>query len=266
MSNPRIKKHYERYPKYFKDFSRELIKKIGKCQQCGSIKILTVAHLDQNPENNIPDNLKVLCRSCHIQYDQQFHVFSMMTNKQTDNSHLKDKINLRIDSLKHVSKNEVNILEAFAGDGVIWYLVQKQTTKKLNILRIDKKDGKKGVYLKGDNMKFISMFDFKHFDIIDFDAYGSPFNQLEIIFKKKFKGIVHCTFIQSGMGRLNNSMLEKLGYTKSMIKKIPSLFCKLGRDKFYQYLANENIVLINTIELDRKTYLYFVTCEENNQN
>ncbi len=259
MSNLRIKNHYDRYPKYFKDFSRELIKKIGKCQQCGSANILTVAHLDQDPANNLPKNLKVLCRSCHIQYDQQFHVFSMMTNKQTDNSHLQDKINLRLDSLKHIKKNEINILEAFAGDGIIWNAVQKQTKKKLNILRIDKKDGKKGVYLKGDNMKFISMFDFQHFDIIDFDAYGSPFNQLEVIFKKKFKGIVHCTFIQSGLGRLNNSMLLKLGYTKQMIDKIPTLFSKYGKDKIYQYLANEGVMLITSIELDRKSYFYFIT-------
>lgn len=259
MSNPRIKNHDDRYSKYFKDFSRELIKKVGKCQLCGRTKILTVAHLDQNPENNLPDNLKVFCRSCHIQYDQQFHVFSMMSGKKTDNSHLQDKINIRLDSLKHIKKQEVNILEAFAGDGIIWNAVQKQTKKKLNILRIDKKEGKKGVYLKGDNMKFISIFDFKHFDIIDLDAYGSPFNQLEVIFKKKFKGIVHCTFIQTGMGRLNNSMLIKLGYTKSMIQKIPSLFCKYGKEKIYQYLANEGVVLITSIELDRKTYFYFVT-------
>lgn len=182
-----------------------------------------------------------------------------MNNHQTDNSHLQDKINLRIDSLKHIKANEVNILDAFTGDGVIWGAVQKKTSKKLNILRIDQKKGKKGIYLKGDNMKFISMFDLKQYDIIDLDAYGSPFNQLEVVFKKRYKGIVHCTFIQTGMGRLNNLMLQKLGYTKSMIDEIPSLFCKFGREKIYQYLAKEGVVLINTIEIDRKTYFYFVT-------
>jgi 5-methylcytosine-specific restriction endonuclease McrA len=30
---------------------------------------LTGAHLDQNPTNNHPSNLKALCMVCHIQYD-----------------------------------------------------------------------------------------------------------------------------------------------------------------------------------------------------
>jgi superoxide dismutase len=261
MNNLRISRHYERYPKYFRDFSRELIKKVGKCQKCGTKdrKKLTTAHLDQDPQNNVRENLIVLCKSCHIQYDQPFHVFSMMTSKKTDNSHLQDKVNIRLDSLKNLNKDEIIILEAYAGDGIIWNEVQKQTDKKLNILRIDKKDGKKGIYLKGDNMKFISMFDFDRFDIIDLDAYGMPIHQLEVIFKKEFKGIVHCTLIQAGFGGLNKSMLKNLGYTESMIKKIPTLFNKNGREKVYEYLANKGIMLIKTIEIDRKTYLYFVT-------
>ncbi len=54
MNNPRISKHYKRYPKYWKDFSRENVK--GKvCEQCGvdgKKARLTTAHLDQNPQNN----------------------------------------------------------------------------------------------------------------------------------------------------------------------------------------------------------------------
>lgn len=259
MSNLRIKNHYYRYPKYFKDFSRELILKKKVCSQCGKSDQLTVAHKDQNPDNNEPENLAVLCRSCHIKLDQPFHVFSMMTNKQTDNSHLEEKVALRLESLNLIDKQNIVVLEAFAGDGLIWQTVESQTNKSLIILKIDKKEGKKGVYLKGDNMKFISMFDFDRFDIIDLDAYGSPFNQLEVVFLKKFKGIVHCTFIQSGMGKLNNALLIHLGYSKNMIQKIPSLFNKNGRDKIYEYLANKGIENVFTVEVDRKTYFYFQT-------
>jgi len=31
--------------------------------------VLTVAHLDHNPENNDPGNLKALCQRCHNRYD-----------------------------------------------------------------------------------------------------------------------------------------------------------------------------------------------------
>lgn len=34
---------------------------------------LGVAHLDQNPGNNAPDNLRVLCRGCHLRHDAPFH-------------------------------------------------------------------------------------------------------------------------------------------------------------------------------------------------
>jgi hypothetical protein len=33
---------------------------------------LTTAHLDQNPQNNDPANLKALCMVCHLQYDHPY--------------------------------------------------------------------------------------------------------------------------------------------------------------------------------------------------
>ena len=34
--------------------------------------LLTVAHLDQQPNNQDPDNLKALCTVCHLRFDSQF--------------------------------------------------------------------------------------------------------------------------------------------------------------------------------------------------
>jgi len=34
--------------------------------------LLTVAHLDQRPSNQAPDNLKALCTVCHLQFDSRF--------------------------------------------------------------------------------------------------------------------------------------------------------------------------------------------------
>ena len=38
----------------------------------GSKIVLSVAHLDQMPENNCHDNLKALCQKCHINHDRPF--------------------------------------------------------------------------------------------------------------------------------------------------------------------------------------------------
>lgn len=35
--------------------------------------VLTVAHLDHNPQNNAPENLKALCQKCHLNYDIEHH-------------------------------------------------------------------------------------------------------------------------------------------------------------------------------------------------
>ena len=262
MSKARTKKDfYNPYPKYFKDFAREYVKKIGVCEfkdeTCKGI--LTIAHLDQNPNNNEIQNLKCLCQSHHLRLDQPFHVMSMSSNKKTDNSHTLDKVNLRLETVNLINKDEINILEAYAGSGVIWNEVQKKTNKKLNILKIEIKENKKGIYLKGDNAKFIPLFDFSIYDIIDIDAYGVPYFQLKTIFLKEFKGIVHVTFIQSGMGSLPNKLLEDLGFTKKMISKCRTLFSKNGMEKMCNFLSLNGVTKITGNFIDRKNYFYFIT-------
>lgn len=44
----------------------ELILHKDKCEICGSKKNIDVHHKDENPSNNVLDNLMVLCRSCHM--------------------------------------------------------------------------------------------------------------------------------------------------------------------------------------------------------
>lgn len=39
----------------------------------GSKVVLTIAHLDHNPRNNHPDNLRAWCQRCHLTYDAKFH-------------------------------------------------------------------------------------------------------------------------------------------------------------------------------------------------
>lgn len=39
----------------------------------GSIVVLTVAHLDHQPENCADDNLRHWCQRCHLTYDAKHH-------------------------------------------------------------------------------------------------------------------------------------------------------------------------------------------------
>lgn len=39
----------------------------------GSKVVLTIAHLDNNPANCDPSNLKAWCQRCHLTYDAAFH-------------------------------------------------------------------------------------------------------------------------------------------------------------------------------------------------
>lgn len=39
----------------------------------GSTVVLTVAHLDHQPENVHPANLRAMCQACHLRYDRDHH-------------------------------------------------------------------------------------------------------------------------------------------------------------------------------------------------
>lgn len=176
------------------------------------------------------------------------------TKTNNDSKLLESKIELRLESLPN--KEEINVLEAFGGEGVLWKAVKERTDKKIRILSIDQnKYGR--VQLQGDNVKFLKSFDLNQFDIIDLDAWGSPFKQLQILFQKQYKGIVHCTFIQTMQGGINKQLLYEIGYKKSMVEKIPSLFSKDGISKIMNYLQLKGVSEINIISQKRKNYFWF---------
>jgi len=171
---------------------------------------------------------------------------------KTDNSYLNSKINLRVNHLP--DQQSIKVLDCFAGRSRIWKEIKKKSNKNINVVGIDRISY--GSTLKGDNVKYLKGMNLDKYDIIDLDAYGVPFKQLEIIFKKKYKGILFITFVQSIFGRLPVRMIEKIGYTRKMIKKCPTLFNRNGIEKFKQYLAINGIKRIIIINKNNKKYLY----------
>jgi 5-methylcytosine-specific restriction endonuclease McrA len=90
---PILPENKSKYPKNWDEISRNIRfeRANSKCEFCGAVNysyvnrltreictsgednaieiILTVAHLDHNPENCNEDNLKALCQRCHNRYD-----------------------------------------------------------------------------------------------------------------------------------------------------------------------------------------------------
>lgn len=157
---------------------------------------------------------------------------------KTDHSHFDEKLKLRIENLP--KSNPLKVLDLFSGNGQLWEEIQKRTGREILTLRIDKEKGKRGIYLMGDNRKF--KLDFAQFDIVDLDAYGIPFYQLERVLSGPSRPKrIFITFIQSQFGRIPRGMLQALGYSDAMVKKIPTLFDKEGREKLLRYLAGKGI-------------------------
>lgn len=181
--------------------------------------------------------------------------------EQTDNSHLQAKVKLRLAHLP--DKPEIRVLDAFHGQGLIWEYIAGRTSKKINITGIEKKSISDDFVLFGDNKKFLPSMPLEKFDIIDLDAYGVPFDQLEHIFdydrRKKIHHGIFVTFIQSIYGRLPLGLLRRLGYSEKMVSKIPVLFDRNGIEKFKAYLGLMGISRIFIKSLGKKYYLFFET-------
>ena len=58
-------------------------------------------------------------------------------------------------------------------------------------------------------------------------------------------------------GGLPYGMLERIGITRSMIDKCPTLFFKNAFEKLKQYLGTFNIKDVYYKKVDNKYYLYF---------
>ena len=176
-----------------------------------------------------------------------------VTNTGTDNSHFELKVKLRLEHLPDA--DPVNVLDLFSGDGLLWTEVIKRTKKNINTLKIDIKPGKKGIDLKGDNLKFLNSLDLNDFDCIDVDAYGVPYKQLKEILTRNYKGIIFITYIQSVFGKLPKKMLMDLNYTAAMIRKVPTLFDRNGLVKLNNWLSLYDIKKVKRFSIERKHYL-----------
>jgi hypothetical protein len=180
-----------------------------------------------------------------------------MSKVLTDNSYFLDKVMMRVNHLP--DKQEIFVLDCYSGNGRIWNEVKKYTGKNITVLRIEKESKKKGVYLRGDNLKFLKNMNLSVFDIIDLDAYGIPFKQLKLVFEQNINAVVFVTFIQTIFGGIPAELLQYGGYSKEMINKIPTLFYKHSVTCFECFLLNNGINKYYVRQNNKKRYFCFNT-------
>ena len=183
-----------------------------------------------------------------------------MPKVQTENSYLGAKLKLRIDNLP--AGETIRVLDCFSAHGTLWREIKRLTGRKIEVLRMKERTGLTGIYLEGDNLKFLAEMDLSGFDVIDLDAFGVPADQLELVLPRAQDGtVIFVTFIQSVMGVMPMKLLNANGLTDEMIKKAPTLFGKSGWKYFLNFLALNGVKKVRAYNYSRKHYLAFVKGE-----
>jgi len=176
---------------------------------------------------------------------------------KTNNSHLAAKVFLRTRYLPGGAT--LKILDAFHGKGEVWEKVCRlHPEKNITVVGIDKNPQSKGV-LRGDNMKYLAALDLSVFDAIDLDAYGRPYRQLDLLFKRGYRGQVYLTDIQMAIGGMPKILGRALGYSQDMVRQCPTLLAKKSPEQIKLYLAANGVARVAYFYFayQAKTYLTF---------
>jgi len=182
-----------------------------------------------------------------------------MSSRKINNSFLKEKIVFR---LKHLpASGEIKVLDCFHGNGCIWHNVRRNAKCSISVLGIDIQEYSE-FSLIGDNLKILPNMNLDEFNVIDVDAYGSPYEQIKIIYNKINKPmLIYYTYILAlkGLSQLERGLLDDIGYPDSMVKKCPSLFARDGHGKFLEWLATLGVDHVDFINpKDMKYYGCFI--------
>lgn len=160
---------------------------------------------------------------------------------------------------------ELTILDAFHGQGMIWECIKR--SRPVEVVGIDTKMTG-SMILRGNNVKYLASMDLDRFDVIDLDAYGMPYRQLEAIMRnlkrRKIKRIFYtCVQKKPWMGGINRGLLRKIGYSDTMIEKCPTLFYREGFKKWRIYLGVIGIDHTTWVKSDNKHYGMFDISPDN---
>lgn len=137
-----------------------------------------------------------------------------------------------------------SILDAYAANGAIWDEINR--SHPCHVTRIEKNARSKGIYLKGDNVRWMASIDLNRYDVIDLDAYGSPINTLDEVFRQGYTGTVVVTWIASISGTTRR-LYQAIGISREILEATPTIVRSLTRDCIYTYLFQKGIKRLNII-------------------
>lgn len=133
----------------------------------------------------------------------------------TDNSAPETKIGMRADWLATRGPG-AKVLDAYAGQGVLWRAAQAAAGVTCEVVSIDRK-ADAPVTIHADNLTVLEWIDLSGFDAIDLDAYGQPVDQLAIVARRAPHADVFVTAGFMPLGRPRSTILAAAGITAAML-------------------------------------------------
>ena len=90
---------YSRYPRDWTEIRQRILERErNRCKWCrvenhsyreGARIVLTVAHLDHDPQNNTDANLAALCQRCHLGHDRLLHMLHARQTRERKTGQLR---------------------------------------------------------------------------------------------------------------------------------------------------------------------------------
>jgi hypothetical protein len=152
----------------------------------------------------------------------------------TENSHLRTKVRLRLELIDKIGKNKIHVLDAFAGQGLVWKEIQRQRPDlQITTVGIEKRKYVNPHVIMGDNRKAMKGMDLTAFDIIDLDAFGCPWEQLTIAAERAPNVPVVLTHISVTLGPVPKGLLKAAGLPSAWYESMGVPQALFGRMRWH---------------------------------
>ena len=152
----------------------------------------------------------------------------------TENSHLRTKVRLRLELIDKIGKDKIHVLDAFAGQGLVWKEIQRQRTDlQVTTVGIEKRKYVNPNVIMGDNRKAMKGMDLTVFDIIDLDAFGCPWEQLTIAAERAPNVPVVLTHISVTLGPVPKGLLKAAGLPSAWYESMGVPQALFGRMRWH---------------------------------
>lgn len=153
----------------------------------------------------------------------------------TDNDGIGKKVTLRKKAIQGLDR--VCVLDLFAGENLIWSRIKTDS-----YLGIEKERGK-GKNICADNRDIIPVLDLSQFTVIDCDAYGIPYEQIQLLYENgtmRSGTVIIYTCISGVLNRLSVRTLQDFGLEKEY-KRSRVLYNPYSADMFHAMLYSHGI-------------------------